>query len=127
MKAFLFACAAVIVGFFIFVCLFQSHSREDFAVKILFFAPFYGAFFAITFLCLLCATPKRRANWERVTLWIIGLLFLLLQGACWGAATAFGNATGGPADATRWHNAMAIATAVFVVWTVVIVWIAGKE
>lgn len=87
----------------------------------------YGALLAVTFLCLLCATPKRRTNRECIILWIIGLLFLLLQGGCWGAATAFGNATGGGVDEKPWHNIMAVATAVFIVWTILIVCMVEKK
>ncbi len=59
------------------------------AVKLkIFFSPFYGAFLAVTLLCLSCATPKKRTRGSRIILWILGFVFLLLQGICWGAATA---------------------------------------
>ena len=40
--------------------------------------------------------------------------------------TAFGNATGGGVDASWWHNIMAVAIVVFVVWSVVIGLISNK-
>ena len=85
------------------------------------FSPLYGAFFGITFICLLVATPRKRSVLARIILWAVGLLFLLLQGGCWVAASAFGKATGGGGvDNAWWWNTMAIAAFVFIIWSVII-------
>lgn len=89
---------------------------ENLQLKII-FGLSYGGFLGVAFICLLFATPKRRSRWALLTLWILGLLFLLLQAGCWGAASAFGNATGGGVDDTWWHSVMAVAGIVFVIWS----------
>lgn len=126
MKAFLFTCSVLIVGFFIFFGVFGNHISRDAQMKV-WFSPLYGAFFGVSFLSLLFATPKNRSHWERVALWIIGLLFLVLQGGCWGAATAFGKATGGAVDDSQWHHIIAIAVSIFIFWSLAILCIALKK
>jgi len=117
-KVFLFFGAVLIVGLVIIVN-FANRLNEGVQIEI-FFSPLYGAFLGVAAFALICATIKSQATWSRITLWITALLCLVLQGGCWGAATAFGNATGGGVDSTWWHNIMALAIVIFVVWSVVI-------
>lgn len=92
----------------------QCRSTENLAQSVLRLS------LGITLLCLLCASWNKCSLAVRVTLWSLGLLFLLLQGIFWGAATAYGNATGGGVDATWWHNIMVIAACVFLLWSFII-------
>lgn len=128
-KIVFFSSILIVLGlviFFVLSSLGLAHVSEDTKIKI-FFSPFYGGFLAVTLLCLLCATPKKRARWSRITLWTLGLIFLLLQGGCWGAASGFGNATGGGVDNTWWHDIMAISVFVFAIWSFVIFLMANMK
>lgn len=118
MRVFLFFCTVLFISVLVIVA-FAGRLNESVQIKIL-FSPLYGAFLCVAGFALVCATIKSQATWSRIALWIIALLFLLFQGVCWGAATAFGNATGGGVDATWWHKIMALATLSFIVWSVII-------
>lgn len=50
------------------------------------FSPFYGVSFGVALVCLVCASLKNCSLSARITLWFLGLLFLLAQGVCWGSS-----------------------------------------
>lgn len=126
MKAFIFIVALLVLGVLAAFSFLGAQARDAVSLK-LFTSTFYGGFLAVTFLCLLFATLKKQSRWSRITFWVIALLFLIFQGGCWGTASSFGNATGGGVEVAKWHNLIAIAAGVFVVWSLVIFVMAIKN